>query len=105
MGTFRLGCLGLDLGQHFVARRKQGVEVIFDGGDGDSAHAPGGVDVVLVWQVGSLADDYEIVAPGFIATISRPGANFCKSPGLPVSIGKVPKCMGTTVLGFSRLQA
>src|SRR6266849_5075708 len=97
--------LGLDPGQDFVAGRKQRVDVIFDGRDGDSAHAPGCVDVFLLWQVCSFADDYEIVTPGFISKISTPGTSFCKSPGLPVSIGKVPKCMGTTVFALSRLQA
>ncbi len=100
-----LGSLGLDPGQDFVAGRKQRVDVIFDGRDGDSAHAPGCVDVFLLWQVCSFADDYEIVTPGFISKISTPGTSFCKSPGLPVSIGKVPKCIGTTVFALSRLQA
>src|SRR5208337_2981020 len=48
---------------------------------------------------------YEIVFPGFSSNTSTSGASFCNSPGVPVSCGNVPKCMGMTVSGCSSLQA
>jgi hypothetical protein len=48
---FPPGRLRLDLRQYFVAGRQQGVNVILDGAGGDSAHAPGSIDIALCWQV------------------------------------------------------
>ena len=45
----------------------------------------------------------ESVTPGFISTTSTPGTNFCNAPGVPVSTGNVPKCMGMTVLALQQI--
>ena len=45
------------------------------------------------------------VTPGFISAISTSETSLCNAPGVPVSTGKVPKCMGITAFGFSKLQA
>lgn len=45
------------------------------------------------------------VCPGFISTTSTSGASFFNCAGVPVSMGKVAKCIGTTLFGCSSLHA
>ena len=48
---------------------------------------------------------YPTLTPGLISNTSTPGTSFCNALGRPTRTGKVPKCMGITVFGFSRLHA
>src|SRR5207244_8751879 len=60
-----------------------------------AAHRTSGAAVPTCFQ--------ETVTPGLSSTTSTSGASFCRSPGLPVNRGNVPKCMGMTVFRLEQL--
>src|SRR5579872_1874214 len=119
-----LGRVVFHLSQHFFALRQHGIEVVVDRPRGGEVVVPptgGGVFLLSLSNAGlrnlglSHALPFRLrwctgfqppmVMPGFISCTSTPGTSFCKALGVPVRAGKVPKCMGITVFGFSRLMA
>jgi hypothetical protein len=63
--------------------------------------------VLINRRIGDPVCHYEAVSPGFMVLSSIPSSlmRMPKSWGVPVSIGKVPKCMGITVFGLSKRHA
>ncbi len=120
-----LGGIVFHLGQHFVALGQHGVEIVIDWPRGGEVVMPptGSAAFCLRFLLGVTGLRLSNSCVGFEQTafvvygslsdrLTRlhlqnfdAGNKFLNSLGVPVSTGKVPKCMGITVFGFSRLIA
>ena len=109
-----LGCIFLHFKENIAPRGQHGIEIIIYRSRGDEVvMAPARVRALLgcSHRLPFFVENCTRTAyppmpcPGFISKTSMPGTSFCNSLGRPTRTGNVPKCIGMTALGFSKLHA